>query len=481
MFKCIKFLFILSLLLARSSLAAQGQSNSQPVYIVQAGDTLNTIAYLFNISPIDLADVNGITNPDQISIGEQLVIPGITGISGIIQAVVVPYGQTLESISQQYQVPVDTLIDLNHITSPMELYAGSSLIVPQPEGTSDKTISQAILQKGETLIEAAAENGLNPWVMALSNGLHGTWDSLPGQSIFYQTSSGSKSSEMLNPFISSISIQPLPIVQGNTLVVDVKTKDPITLGGSSGVVDVNSKNPALGGSLDRYTLKFVQSEENHYVALQGISAMQDTGLYPLRLFGTFADGSGFDYQQNVLIKPGYFPEDPKLTVPPETLDPAVTGPEDNQIAAVVGATNPTRYWTGTFRAPVDEPICIESGYGDRRSYNGSDYIYFHTGIDYGVCANLNIYAPAPGVVVFTGLLSVRGNTTIIDHGWGVYSGLYHQSKILVQVGQIVKAGEQIGIIGATGRVDGPHLHWDLFVNGTQADPLDWLMNTYPYP
>jgi murein DD-endopeptidase MepM/ murein hydrolase activator NlpD len=182
-----------------------------------------------------------------------------------------------------------------------------------------------------------------------------------------------------------------------------------------------------------------------------------------------------------LIKPGYFPEDPKLTVPPETLDPAYTGPEDNQITAIVAATNPSHYWTGTFHVPVDDP-CINSGYGDRRSYNGSDYIYFHTGIDYGVCANnLNIYAPAPGVVVFTGLLTVRGNATIIDHGWGVYSGLYHQSKILVQVGQIVKAGELVGIIGATGRVTGPHLHWDLFVNGTQANPLDWLANTYPYP
>jgi murein DD-endopeptidase MepM/ murein hydrolase activator NlpD len=444
-------------------MVAHGQSNDQAVYIVQSGDTLNTIAYLFNVSPIDLANANGITNPDQLSVGEHLVIPGITGINGIIQTVVVSYGETLEGISQQFRVPIETLINLNHITSPMELYAGSSIIVPKPEGTGDITVSQAIFQKGETLIEAAAENGLNPWVMALSNGMNGIWDSLPGQSLFFQTASGAKASEMLNPNISSVSIQPLPIVQGNTLVVNVNTKDPIT----------------LEGSLDGYTLKFVQSEENHYVALQGINAMQAKGLYSLRLFGTFGDGSGLDYQQNVLIKPGYFPQDPKLSVPPETMDPAVTGPEDKQIAAIVGPANPTRYWTGPFRAPVDQPICINSGYGDRRSYNGSDYIYFHTGVDYGVCANLNIYSPAPGIVVFTGLLTVRGNTTIIDHGWGVYSGLYHQSKILVQVGQTIKAGEQIGIIGATGRVNGPHLHWDLFVNGTQANPLDWLANNYP--
>jgi len=57
---------------------------------------------------------------------------------------------------------------------------------------------------------------------------------------------------------------------------------------------------------------------------------------------------------------------------------------------------------------------------------------------------------------------------------GVFTRFIYQSKILVQVGQSVTAGEQVGIIGATGRVNGPHLHWDLFVNGTQANPLDWL-------
>jgi murein DD-endopeptidase MepM/ murein hydrolase activator NlpD len=83
-------------------------------------------------------------------------------------------------------------------------------------------------------------------------------------------------------------------------------------------------------------------------------------------------------------------------------------------------------------------------------------------------------------VVFVGsLLTVRGNVTIIDHGWGIYSGFYHQSKINVKVGDVVEAGQIIGQIGGTGRVTGPHLHWDLFVNGIQVDPLDWLDRVYP--
>lgn len=92
---------------------------------------------------------------------------------------------------------------------------------------------------------------------------------------------------------------------------------------------------------------------------------------------------------------------------------------------------------------------------------------------------MNIYAPAPGVVVFAGPLTVRGNATIIDHGWGIYTGIYHQAEIKVKTGDIVEAGQLIGLIGATGRVTGPHLHWDLFVNGVQVQPLDWLDRPFP--
>ncbi len=105
---------------------------------------------------------------------------------------------------------------------------------------------------------------------------------------------------------------------------------------------------------------------------------------------------------------------------------------------------------------------------------------FHTGVDYGVCAqNLNIYAPANGVVIFAGPWNVRGNATIIDHGQGVFSGIYHQSEILVNAGEQITQGSLIGQIGNTGRSTGPHLHWDLWVGGVQINPLDWLNNSFP--
>jgi murein DD-endopeptidase MepM/ murein hydrolase activator NlpD len=92
---------------------------------------------------------------------------------------------------------------------------------------------------------------------------------------------------------------------------------------------------------------------------------------------------------------------------------------------------------------------------------------------------LAITAPAAGVVVFAGPWTVRGNATIIDHGWGVYSGFWHQSAIQVVVGKWWSLGDVIGLVGGTGRVTGAHLHWELWVNGVQVDPLDWLNQTYP--
>jgi murein DD-endopeptidase MepM/ murein hydrolase activator NlpD len=81
--------------------------------------------------------------------------------------------------------------------------------------------------------------------------------------------------------------------------------------------------------------------------------------------------------------------------------------------------------------------------------------------------------------VFAAPLTVRGNATIIDHGLGVYSGFWHQSEQLVNVGDTVTQGQVIGLVGGTGRVTGAHLHWEVWVNGVQVNPLDWLNQVYP--
>jgi murein DD-endopeptidase MepM/ murein hydrolase activator NlpD len=188
----------------------------------------------------------------------------------------------------------------------------------------------------------------------------------------------------------------------------------------------------------------------------------------------------------LLVVSGNYPDDPLLYVPPDTIDPSATTPELQQLEELTAPANPDKLWTGDFISPAiqyAESTYFTSRYGNRRTYigQGTDISIdgFHTGLDFGGGTGLPITAPAAGRVVFAGFWTVRGNATIIDHGWGIYSGFWHQSEFRVQAGDYVEQGQIIGLVGGTGRITGPHLHWELWVNGIQVDPLDWLTQSYP--
>ena len=78
-------------------------------------------------------------------------------------------------------------------------------------------------------------------------------------------------------------------------------------------------------------------------------------------------------------------------------------------------------------------------------------------------------AAARGKVLIAQDLYFSGNGVYLDHGRGVYTGYFHLSRILVEVGEMVEAGQLIGEVGSTGRVTGPHLHWSLWVAGNSLD------------
>ncbi len=451
---------LVAILLAPVIPAAAQTSGELPTYVVQPGDTINTIAIRFGISAQDLIDANQINDVNFLSVGSALNLPGFDGINGQLTTVGAPLGATFNGLVNQYHISQAMLVKLNKIVSPSQVFAGSTLILPVDENNPPLTPS-APVPAGQSLLEFALAESKNPWLIALTNQTPGTWNILPGEPL-YSAATGRVGSMFGSDLVNSIQIDPLPLVQGATEVITIHTTGPAE----------------LSGSLDGNPLVFFQSGENEYVALQGIHGMADLGLVDFSLKGSASGKAPFTIRQSVLLGPGYFPEE-TINVDPSFLDPAVTAPEDEQIKTITANTTPQKYWTGIFNVPLDEPICVYSGYGTRRSYNDGPYDAYHTGIDYGVCSNLNIYAPADGKVVFVGQLTVRGQATIIDHGWGVYSAYWHQSATYVQVGDSVKAGDLIGEIGATGRVTGPHLHWEIWVNGVQVNPQDWLDNAYP--
>jgi murein DD-endopeptidase MepM/ murein hydrolase activator NlpD len=115
--------------------------------------------------------------------------------------------------------------------------------------------------------------------------------------------------------------------------------------------------------------------------------------------------------------------------------------------------------------PVNGPITSPFGWRWGR---------MHEGIDIGVPYGTPIHAAAAGSVVYCGWMSGYGNLVAIDHGGGLSTAYGHQSSIAVGCGQTVSQGQVIGYVGCTGHCFGPHLHFEVRVNGAPVDPLGYL-------
>jgi len=444
---------------------ASAQTAEGPVYIVQSGDTLSLISALFNVDLEDLMNANGISDPNLLSAGQELVIPGLEGISGVLVTEFVQFGDSFRSLSRRTQIAEPTLRKLNRLVSPTELYVGVGLIVPQQEDATQLS-ARVTPSNGESLLELAVKGNTDPWALAQTNGLSGTWDALPGDVLYIVGDDSEATASGLPAVFTDAVVSPLPLKQGGTTVIRVQVPAGVT----------------VSGMLVDHELHFFPDADGSQVALQGVHALLDPGPYPLRLEATLPDGSKQSFEQMVLVTSGNYQRE-DLYVESSTIDPAVTEPENEQISSLTAVANPEKYWTGIFSSPSVYPDCFTSRYGTRRTYYGVNTNVeiqgFHTGLDFCGGDGLQITSPAPGKVVFAGPLIVRGNATVIDHGWGVYSGFWHQTEINVLVGDMVEQGQAIGLVGGTGRVTGAHLHWEVWVNGVQVNPFDWLQQEYP--
>ena len=98
----------------------------------------------------------------------------------------------------------------------------------------------------------------------------------------------------------------------------------------------------------------------------------------------------------------------------------------------------------------------------------------HTGVDIGAPTGTNFIAAADGVVTKAGFNSAYGNMVIIDHGGGISTLYAHGSEIMVEVGQNVKQRDTVLKVGSTGYATGPHAHFEVRVNGSPVQPLDYI-------
>ncbi len=128
--------------------------------------------------------------------------------------------------------------------------------------------------------------------------------------------------------------------------------------------------------------------------------------------------------------------------------------------------------TSVFKWPVDSNV-VTSGYGARNTGIAGASTN-HKGVDLKASTGANIYASDTGKVVTSAYSSSYGNYVVIDHGNGFTTLYAHMSKRLVNVGDKVTKGQKIGLAGATGIVNGPHLHFEIWKNGNRVNPLQYF-------
>ena len=209
-------------------------------------------------------------------------------------------------------------------------------------------------------------------------------------------------------------------------------------------------------------------------AIVGVDLDVTPGTYPITVesagAGTAARGT-----HDLRIAPRTFRTrrltvDQAFVTPPASEQPRIER-ESALLAATWQSSAPSRLWTTAFVRPV--PQAANSAFGTRSIFNGKP-LSSHGGADFLSPAGTPIRAPNAGRIAVARSLYFSGNTVIIDHGLGLFSLLAHLSKIDVEEGEMVTAGQRVGLAGATGRVTGAHLHWAVRAGGARVDPLSLL-------
>jgi len=145
--------------------------------------------------------------------------------------------------------------------------------------------------------------------------------------------------------------------------------------------------------------------------------------------------------------------------------------EKETLKTAMATSSKKRLWSGPFIMPLKGRI--SGAFGQRRILNGSPRSP-HGGLDIAAPAGRPIVAAGAGRVAYVGKFFFYGNFVVLDHGLGLYTLYAHMSSTLVKKGQLVKIGEPLGRVGATGRATGPHLHFAVRIGNARVSPRGFI-------
>ncbi len=407
---CLLWLAFLAFL-QTNHVAAQSSGRT---YIVRSGDTLVSIAAQLDLSVEELAEANDLTDVDVLDVGQILWLPAESASRGVIFA---RPGDTVQTIAAREGLSMGRLAILNRTTPTARLFPGQLIQYPR-----------------DTLRSASAQNFGSVQIISVPAAV------VQGQAGWLQVEAS----------------RPLPLrAQWNGAALGIR---PLA------VRERDAASASEGGSITVW---------GGYVPTP---ASLGPGVYPLRLSYEARNGVTVTRTFSVQVQKSDFLRQ-EIVLPPDKsalLDEALLQSELDHLSQVWSRTSTPIQWTQPFRLPLSSPSPTTSPYGVERNYNGGQYHSFHTGQDFAAPGGSPVVASADGIVALAEPLDVRGQSVILDHGAGLFTGYWHLREALVTPGATVHAGDPIGLVGTTGRSTGEHLHWELRIYGVAVDPMPFL-------
>ncbi len=237
--------------------------------------------------------------------------------------------------------------------------------------------------------------------------------------------------------------------------------------GGIAIVELGSTdNPAPTVSFDGRPVMVIQRDAE-WVAIVGIPLKVEPGNMTLQVGAqekTIEVGTHAYREQRLTIK-----------------NKSQVNPDQKQLDRIFGERKIIDAALNNFRDVTIDGVSLSSpvagprssSFGSRRFFNDQPRSP-HSGMDIAATTGTPIIAPRSGIIAATGEYFFNGNTVIIDHGQGFVTMYCHLSEVAVEEGEAVSSGEIIGLVGATGRVTGAHLHLGTYLNGAAVDPAIFL-------
>ncbi|MCH8292018.1 M23 family metallopeptidase [Candidatus Poribacteria bacterium] len=250
--------------------------------------------------------------------------------------------------------------------------------------------------------------------------------------------------------------------QGRTLAIFAQTDEPVSV---------------LTGEIFNRQISFHSvNSTTLYRSLIGIGVTHATKEYPLTLKATDLIGNTTQQTFPIEIVKTVFKRGGYIVLSPakkKIMMDKSKSREDNAkrgIAYAKANKESMQLWEGKFIRATEGRLT--SPFGKYREYN-TGVRRHHLGTDIANDTGTPIYASNHGIVTLAERLHIYGNAIVISHGQGVSTSYNHLSEIRVQIGDRVQKGKLIGLMGATGQVTGPHLHWGMVINGVAVAPEEW--------